>query len=596
MLFLISVNLFSWTAIFSDDGLCDEYANFTVDTSTFSSSYVQKWWNHLPVMGFFNVNNFNLDPDDVKFAAQIAANWWNEAGSEHHLYYAGEGSAYVDIFLMYDSDTFRMETFPLWTEEIGSGICISNVGSFIRVNEKYWNTSLNIVNDSISGIDFITTLTHEFGHLLGLDHFNNTYNVMNDSAGGLREVQEDDKYGVRAIYGKDDQIIKTTRGTSDAYLNTLSLASKYSYEWYSQYETFAKPNIVYQPDSSKGYDYIVTWVESNSKSVKYAFAKDSGDDLVTYMGPYTITGSQTLTSPSIAINSEGDTAVIVYKYEGENVSTSINGRIQYVEINTSTAGILNTNYLSFNGVTEYSKSAPFVMWLQNYDTYTQYGNFIIFWSERNTNLYNEETNWQLKYSKSNGNDTIFGESFVLKLKDTLNNETSLHSFWMPISGSCDFKENALNNKRSCLLYFNEIFPNILDMDYQRLSRVFITPDPNNIHKLIVDRNINYGQYYRYNSSTLGYNYGHLGVIKAPDAIDSSGVLEEKFLITYMNKAAQSLFSAFKVKISPSGTDGHNTSTSTISTINNNSDKFSRTGFSGVFNNRTNKFRFIWIEE
>ncbi len=153
------INIFAYVVQY-DGGMCFEYANFQVNEASFTGNTVHVYDDLGTVL-----NNFKFSGTDVKYVVQEAANYWNEAGSEHHLYYDGTGDSNPEIYLTWEDSNAWMVRHWWALGYDDYEVCQVTSAQTIRVNLKYWqNTSFN------DGINFFTELVHEIGHLLSLDH------------------------------------------------------------------------------------------------------------------------------------------------------------------------------------------------------------------------------------------------------------------------------------------------------------------------------------------------------------------------------------------------------------------------------------------
>ncbi len=407
--------------------------------------------------------------------------------------------------------------------------------------------------------------------------------MIGGSAGRYRHLTEDDKYGVRAIYGEDDVSMRTNTGTWSGDLSSaVNISSYHLYESGSTYTTFVKPNIVFQPISTYGYDYIITWVRSSNNKVYYAFAKDDGNDLITYGSAHEL-NSISLSTPSIAINGDGSKAVIVWKEEVANYTDANADRVYYTEINTSNGSNSGVNLLSGTTANSYldkiySKSTPTVMWQQIGTTNTN-GRFIILWTERpssslwltgdGSNDSYSMKNWRLKYLISDNNSASFTPTNQKYL-------STLRSSWNPVSGHCQLENNG------CVLFLNEFYNIDTNIDNSKITSVLFKINSSNYYLLDY---LSSNRYYNHR------NYGHLSILPKTGSYKS--------LLTTIPKSAQSQITPFGVEINKiTGENDYAVylSDPKLSITGSNDDTGARLGHSGCFNTRTQKFRFIWIPE
>ena len=153
--------------------------------------YYMKWYGDLTTY-----DNTGLS-DNWKGVSNYSAATWNASGMDYALAY----SIYSDndIFVYYD----------LYDGLAGQMIPISWLYGYwlecdIYLNSAHTDDTYGNTNPSAGYVDGQSICTHEFGHLLGLDHTAVAYATMLSSFPVLsiwgRTLESDDLTGINAIY------------------------------------------------------------------------------------------------------------------------------------------------------------------------------------------------------------------------------------------------------------------------------------------------------------------------------------------------------------------------------------------------------------
>ncbi len=581
-LLFISINLFSYTTNHYGYGMCGEYANFQVSKSDFPS-----YW----------------EPMIVEISKN-AANWWNEAGSEHHLYYDGIGTSNPEIEYNDWCDSTALACTSWWVN-VG---CFSTSVITITVNsdDSQWLTS-----DWEKSFKMQQVLTHEMGHLLGLGHTDdsddyeaiimNTYSYPNKN---YAHLTEDDKYGVRAIYGKDDQTLRV--GSSSIYTYYPNNSPTIYASGNSDYQTYSKPQLVYQPNTARGYDYIAVWNKANTREINYRFVNDCGTNNNSICGlsgdtRHYIEDSETLTTPSIAVSDDGYYSVIAWKQETANKKQNEADDIWYSRIPTyihscqvdvncgssyeshklfDNSGLANSDYSSFKAKTV---SQPKVVWVNNWNR------FVIFY----TKLDEYSLAWRIAYIVSTDqygnfstNPTVHYLEELIDISTPYGNLWYLHplkSNWNPMAINCN--QTYDTTKKACLLVFNEIntdtntsyADNVAKTTYKILEPSTV------IGSFSVQDITKTGDWDR-------KGYGHYSIASREFTNLPAHTVN---LLNRITKSAKEVVNNLRFVIYKSGTTWHG---DTISNHTSSTSYYSRTGYSMVFNPVKQIYKYFWIQE
>lgn len=583
LLFLLSLNLYSYRFNHGGDGMCDEYANYQIDKSSFPA-----YWQPMIVEIVKN-----------------AVNWWNEAGSEHHLYYDGIGGSNPEI----DYADFCYDDAVACAATVSNGICIVTSWSTITVDSDYW------MDDDFKGsFKLQTILAHEFGHLLGLDHTRNGLSIYSSYTEDYRTIlmrspsynygahlTEDDKKGVRDIYGKDDQNLRSSSSSKTTYYPNNGKV--YFTTGNTDYQSYSKPELVFQPDRSLGYDYIMVWNKSNTREINYKFVRDCGSNnnelcsISKYDRHYidqnadgTYGGSQSLTSPSIVISDNGENALIVWRQEYADKVQNKADDIYYAKIptnpdpddsqrikshivydNVSCPGITgNCSDTDYDHYKAKTTTKPNVVWIEKWQR------FVIFYAKLATNYHDS---WRITYIVSDDATGTFATD------PTEYSLSTLRTNWNPMAIECNQTYNT--NKKACLLVFNEINLN----EYQSVAE--------NIAKTtfkILEPSLTIGVFDIKEINKSGnwdrWGYGHYSLASRPYPQPTyTGTLN---VLNRITKSAKQVANNLKFILyrTTSGywngiaMDEYSSSTS----------YYSRTGYSMTYNSEKEIFKYLWIRE
>jgi len=572
ILLLLTSNIFAYVTKYDgSDGMCDEYADFQIEVSSFPT-----YWQSM-----------------IEEIAKNAANWWNEAGSEHHLYYAGVGESNPEIEYgeaANDGDKCDSDSVACCTT-VTNLYCIVTSWSWITIDNDYWNT-----NDFKNSYQLQNTITHEFGHLLGLDHTQDEDDypaiLMDPGYFQYRHLTEDDKKGARAIYGEDDQNIRVGSATTDFIPNNSPTVFA---SGNSDYRTFAKPQLVFQPNRTLGYDYIMAWVKSNTNEINYQFVNDSGSNynsLTAASGTlgkrHYINNKLTLTTPSIAISSNGNNAVMVWKQELENQEQRNANDIWFAKIPTfahdfqidecgsnsdclaypsrklydnSTLG--NSSYSNFKAKTI---SQPKVVWVSNWSK------FVIFYTALGGD------NLKIAYivsSDSQGNFPINPTPQYL----------NLYSNWNPFEINCEQVYYIQSSRKmACLLVFNEINKDANTSFADNVAKTtYKILEPTSTEGTFLVKDI---------TKTGNWDrkgYGHYSIMSVTNTLDTVSIINR------ITKAGKEVVNNLKIRLSRTMSTGVWSGTMEEEATSSTS-YYSRTGYSMVYNPIKSLYKFLWIEE
>ena len=165
-------------------------------------------WGAAPIRYSLNVSGAEgLDPERVETLVQLAASQFESiSGVDIAFQYEGlTDNAQVDfddgINTIYfehdwDRDADLLAVTDIWSVEDGEIIAFDMA---INVNHHDWSTDGGDASN-----DLFNTLTHEFGHVLGLDHSHDESATMYGSTeqGELtkRDLANDDRDAIRYLY------------------------------------------------------------------------------------------------------------------------------------------------------------------------------------------------------------------------------------------------------------------------------------------------------------------------------------------------------------------------------------------------------------
>ncbi len=613
LLFLLSVssNLLSYEWQINAGGMCDEYANFQVNTDSFTCNNTEHNF------GLCNKYTDNFWSDEIVRIAKSAANYWNEAGSEHHLNYDGEGDDNPEVYF---GDTNR-EDYPMQTFHVTGPSCL--ITSLVSIAVDKSNYSGNAITPMTgNSYGFEMTLAHEFGHLLGLADITYRtdiyYRLMTSANHGLSSnLMEDDKHGVRSLYGKDDvSMISVSSSTNSPSISDCSNA-KYFTTSDTDYQTYTKPALTYQPVTTKGYDYIMTWVKSNTKEVNYQFVKDctNNQGICTVSGNlglrHPITNSNTMTTPSVALKSDGSQAMFVWKQEQANQPLDNTNDIYYAILNntnahTDTLVIKKVHNNTGKDTTSFKAktvSAPVVVWVDKWNRY------VIFYPRFDIYLhsgasYLESYQWAIQYIVADENGNFSDTNNNLTENYLLTGEgDKIFAAWNPMTIDCDQKTEY--GTEACLMVFNEFYFKQYDPDTQPILtsakpvslttfKVLIPSTPPN-YKFTVETFDSTS----YLSMNNRYGYGHYSVVSKPSTTNTINNT-----LTRMTKADVNEIEYLNFNLYESNnkwyfsniTEGQTNSIQCFTEDPFNIKTQTRLGAGITFNKATNKYKYIWIKE
>ncbi len=468
---LVSLNAFGWEWVDPDgdipygdvgDGkLCGEEGSYFISSSFWSDTITNI--GVYPTVSVTNNFAFKIEGEtSIKNAIKNSINYWNEAGSEHHFYASDTYDDDTYISLVYcDTCTWAGLTTYDWNP---SGSCSEDEEENIKIR-------VNSFGSGNYSTKFNEVMTHEAGHVLGIAHTKEPY-IDNDDTDGngtgvdskyimmndiyyKTHITEDDKFGLRALYGKDDRPIKYAIGNtisgSNFYLNTTQTLGSGT-----AFETFAKPQVIAMSTNSY-YDYMFVWVKSSDRKIYYSFAKQtSGSTSFSEVTtPIMINGSyEALTSPSVAVKDDGTGALVVFQQIKENDPIENQEYIyaSYFDWQNG-SGSFNAIKVTTTGI--HTNSMPSVVWNEKTKT------FIIFSVNRNIDDYMD--NWKVKYLVSNHEWPIYSNDWNFsKVKNLLVGTGNVYTSWNEMSVSCNKKILIGSTTDECYLFFNKIYSNSLE--------------------------------------------------------------------------------------------------------------------------------------
>lgn len=449
---MFSSTIYSYQTFWTN-GMCGGYADFQI-----SDEDDEPWGDYWEAI--------------IVEASKNAANYWNEAGSEHSLYYDGRGCdnpeiEYDDFWVLTSDMAYTYNWFWVLSN------CAPTSFATIEVNRKAFSKDKNQRSRQMQD-----TITHEFGHLLGIAHSNGSnlfvdhtledrYKsilMRNDGYKTHRHLTEDDKFAARDLYGRDDQVLKTNLSM---YKKTIVDVKGQTYWNSKNYKSYSKPQIAYQPNSKKRYTYIMTWVKSSTHQINYKFMDDYSKDMYDLgkakdgtdennLGVrHWINDSYTLSTPSIAVSDDGENAVIAWKQERANKEPYLADDIYYAIIPTSShpssdrdnptgSIIFDNSGLSLGSFMAKTMTPPKVVWIEKWKR------FVIFYTELNDSAL---WDWRIRYIVSDDEKGSFSASS----NDRVLGKTSLFSNWNPLDVNCHQKKwDGKILEDACLLVFNPI--------------------------------------------------------------------------------------------------------------------------------------------
>jgi hypothetical protein len=447
--------------------MCNKHIEYKVKTLNWSWIYNWGVWNGtmdsvdvFPSIWTNENTIFNL--------VDNAANLWNEAGSKHSLDYGGYGADDPSKLMIKYSDYCMDSRAAACTTMVYNYNDDCYLGNKARI-DVYDNhpDNTNTLNDDPQdnwvsdrlAIKLENVISHEFGHLLGLDHEGFNYYSQYLLMGIIgysdeRHLTVDEKYGVRAIYGIDNENLKVSSSGGNTYLpNTGVVTATTS----SDYQTYSKPMLAFQENLSKGYDYIMLWNKSSSRMVNYKFVNDCGssnEKICSSSGAirHYILGSQTLTAPSIAISNDGENSLVVWKQEEQQSQNYprqavYEDDIWYAKIPTETHSYNVQGYKIHDNSThnpyEYcgfiakTNSKPKVVWINKWE------HFVVFYQKVSCGN-------NMRYIISDDEFGNFSSDSKNGYIDIGNTRTTN---WNPIDINC--KQKSIDNEEVCLLVYND---------------------------------------------------------------------------------------------------------------------------------------------
>lgn len=609
VLMFLTINIFGYQWVSLNNwpdigGLCDEHTHITISNSSFSA-----YW----------------EPRIIEIV-KSAMNYWNEAGSEHMLYYgSGDDETNISYSNNY-SNTSLTDATAYYYAELPDGDCLSPDNGYITINKKkFFDNQGDLITPNpdypqatkASSHEMVMLITHELGHILGLGHTqdsgdgsNDYYSILMDPYDAFdKHLTEDDKYGVRSLYGKDDRNIVSGRTS-----NNSSTINPYSVRYYttgnSDFQTYSKPQLTYQPvknTTSKAYDYIMTWVKSDTRKINYRFVSEcsSGTDIcaatdmtsgngMTLGEVHQILNSETLTAPSLAMKTDGSQAMIVWRQETENQPSDLADDIYYAKINGSehSGGIWGIQVYDNNDKTpSYYKaktmSAPTVIWVPSWSR------FVIFYTEMKQLFPNY---WKIAYIVANSDGTFPAEPVVNYIQY---GSEYLKSNWNPMAINCN--QQTRTGSEACLLVYDKIST---DNHYETSTAYHVAELD---FKVLIPKTTEYKfDIYPINTSDLGTrkNYGHLSLASVKQPKEGSYYFTHNRLTRIttsdIEKMNQLVFTVYEQPYPGSGWTMFNSSESIYDVpCSNNYPGMGICSVSGqsiVHNARDNFYRYLWIQE
>lgn len=193
------------------------FLSFKVQAYTFTQDFMKGfYWQSFPIQ----MNKFATDPNDgamlEELTNQAVQNWENASGKNLWDFTAVQtSSSYSGNYIRW-SDNFGAET----GYDPAKTLAIT-----IRYNQgTYFQQTVIILNGSLSylrqnwGNALRTTILHEIGHTLGLDH-SSANSVMAANLSSLTALQPDDIQGVNAV------VDETIKRQSTGYISPYSATS-----------------------------------------------------------------------------------------------------------------------------------------------------------------------------------------------------------------------------------------------------------------------------------------------------------------------------------------------------------------------------------
>lgn len=601
LLLLITANLFAWELERLDVGYTtypfDWCGGYGMEIGVNDTSFLDKKY-----INSDGAHPFILYGDDVHKALKMAIHYWNEAGSEVRLSYNDTDPHFYMRLVNAGNDYWANAG---WS---GSGIdwwdeCVDKDSFHLYINVDKINTVTAPFRYAIPEEGIVRLIAHELGHVIGIAHTDlsdgangDGYTLMRgNSASAYRFLSYDDKYAARNIYGKDEYYIRTTQGIKSG--SSMSTGDMRQFESGSMFESNSHPSIVFQPNSSKDHDYVVAYNRADSRWPVISFTEDCGsDDMCSVGSPLEIKDDsptnpldlpKTLTAPGFAVSEDGSKALVVWRQEEirsneqfpANAADRLHYAIIYIGNSANSSQYYYKGVLEYDGQTAYARGVPTVI--------TKGNKFYIFFAKREANS-SYHNNWHENTTLSYVIVDKYGTQLSLN-KNSLQSELTLSGeefriSWNRMAGTCD-----LAGSNACLLYINRFKTDLVYADgVHRFNQQKVTE-----LRMSVDTNYSDGRLHV--NSTKGNittNYGHLNVMVTPD---KSSIILSHHSGDEMYHAPE--LALIDVNFYSSGRISSTWTTNNyMSGVGQDDYILSTFGHAGVLNERTGKYRMIWIRQ